>query len=285
MRSPIDLSERKDLTRLAELVAAIGSAWPDAEPLLVGATARDILLSYAHDIAIQRATFDVDFAVAVESWNEFAHLRQSLLDSGEFTQIPGIGHRLVFRRDSKLDLVPFGGLERADRTVAWPPRQDEVMHMLGYREALRGAVEVLLPNGVRVEAVSLPGLAVLKLFAWRDRRVRSQGKDAADLWTIVTNYLRAGNEDRLYAEFSHLAEQSNYDYSRAGAWMLGHDMRVLLHSESDDSSVSATLDLLAPELDPDGALLLVRDMRGSQAQEAFDLLAALEADLKDLRAP
>lgn len=218
MPSHIDLSDRKDLKRLADLLAAIRTAWTAGEPLLVGAMARDILLSYAHGIRIERATLDIDFAVAVETWEEFERLRQQLLDSGDFVEVPEILRRLVFQKDTKLDLIPFDGVERSDRTIAWPPKQDEVMHVLGYREAMRDAAEVLLPDGQRVKVVSLPALATLKLFAWRDRRIRAPRKDAADLWTILSNFLQAGNDDRLYTEATHLFDEPNYDYLRAGAW-------------------------------------------------------------------
>ena len=31
--------------------------------------------------------------------------------------------------------MPFGGIERADRTIAWPPAQDQVFDCFGVREA------------------------------------------------------------------------------------------------------------------------------------------------------
>lgn len=285
MPSPIDLAERKDLSRLVDLVAAMRNAWPAGEPLLVGATARDILLSYAHGIPIQRATFDIDFAVAVETWDHFKKVREALLGSADFAEVSGMPHRLLFKRDTKLDLIPFGGVERPDRTIAWPPKQDEVMHVLGYREAMRDAVDVLLPSGQQIKTVSLPALAVLKIFAWRDRRRRSPGKDAADLWTILCNYLQAGNEDRLYAEHTHLFDEPDYDYLRAGAWLLGRDIRALLDSDADDFALDASIEHLSAEIDPAGPTRLARDMRGAAAQEALNLLIALDAGLKGFRSP
>ena len=46
--SSIDLSERAELGQLAEVVGELRHAAPDYEPLLVGAMARDLLLSYAY---------------------------------------------------------------------------------------------------------------------------------------------------------------------------------------------------------------------------------------------
>ena len=57
--SLIDLSDRPELGTLTQLVAAIRSAEPARELLLVGATARDLHLWHVHKIAIERATFDL----------------------------------------------------------------------------------------------------------------------------------------------------------------------------------------------------------------------------------
>jgi predicted nucleotidyltransferase len=47
--------------------------------VLVGATARDLLLHYGHGAKIQRATADVDFAIEIPSWAAFDALKDSLL--------------------------------------------------------------------------------------------------------------------------------------------------------------------------------------------------------------
>jgi len=280
----IDLSDRGDLGALTQLVAALRRHSPEGDLLLVGATARDVLLSYAHGIPVPRATLDIDFAVAVAGWDEYFALRKALLDSGAFVEDPRVLHRLVLPPHTKLDLIPFGGIERGDRTIAWPPAENEVMQVIGYREALGDAVTVRLPLGQDVQVVSLRALALLKLFAWRDRHVSAPGKDAADLWLILGNYLDAGNEDRFYAEAAHLLEQADYDYLRAGAWLLGKDIRALLAGE-DDAALRTTLALLATEIDPAGRLLLARDMRRAAAEEALVLLAALHAGMAGERVP
>ncbi len=38
---------------------------------IVGATARDIILEYVYQAGIRRATDDIDFGVAVESWEQY----------------------------------------------------------------------------------------------------------------------------------------------------------------------------------------------------------------------
>lgn len=43
---------------------------------IVGAQARDLILQYAYNIAVRRATNDIDFAIVVESWDQFQAARQ-----------------------------------------------------------------------------------------------------------------------------------------------------------------------------------------------------------------
>lgn len=62
-----DLSDQPGLLPLADLVAAMRAARPDVRPLLVGAMARDVLLSFAHGMRVARATQDMDFAFALDS--------------------------------------------------------------------------------------------------------------------------------------------------------------------------------------------------------------------------
>lgn len=285
MASRIDLSANRDLQLLVDVVGAIRRALPSSRPLLVGAMARDILLSYAHGIRLERATYDIDFAFAVAAWSEFMAMRSALVASGAFAEVDSNLHRLSYREGTRVDFLPFGGVEGKQHTVAWPPDGDVVMNVLGYREALAQAIDVALPGGEQVAVVSLPALAVLKLFAWRDRRRReAPGKDATDLWSVLRNYLEAGNQDRVYTEAAHLLELAGYDHCRAGAWLLGLDMRALL-AHGDGVAKSETIAMLRAESDPDGNLDLARDMRRTDAQMAVDLLRSLLAGLEGQPSP
>ena len=53
--------------------------------MLVGATARDLLLYNVFGHAVTRATYDLDFAVLVDSWEQFAIVKQLFLDIPGFT--------------------------------------------------------------------------------------------------------------------------------------------------------------------------------------------------------
>jgi predicted nucleotidyltransferase len=105
------------------------------------------------------------------------------------------------------------------------------MTVLGYREALASAIDVMLPEGQRVLAVSLPMLALLKVIAWSERHATAPRRDAADLLLILKNYLDAGHQQRMYDEAPHLLDSSNFDYERAGAWLAGQDAATAIQTE------------------------------------------------------
>ena len=80
--------------------------------LLVGATVRDLFLHHLYGKRIRRATYDLDLTVQTDTWPQFQELRQSLLDSGKFK--PSRYQQQLYWQEgaiTKVDLVPFGGLE------------------------------------------------------------------------------------------------------------------------------------------------------------------------------
>jgi predicted nucleotidyltransferase len=225
------------------------------EFFLMGAAARDLLLRHAHNIAPRRLTEDVDFAVMVGDWNAFEELRSALIASGDFTSRPGPAtHRLRHSSGLPIDIVPFGGIERADRTIAWPPDQDEIFDCFGAREAFVATIAVLLPEGTQVRVAPIPALALLKATAWQDRKHTHPGRDAPDLLLYLRTYLDCGNLDRATSEHSDLFTAENYDYELAGARMLARDLLMLL----DGAGVNRLLEILRPEADEEGSLLLAQ---------------------------
>lgn len=196
------------------------------ECMIVGATARDLLLTHVFGIPPRRATHDVDFAVAVENWDQFEQLKSRLAARRGFIVDERMKQRLYYRGGDDdrypLDLVPFGGIADDANEIAWPPDMQVTMNIAGYREVLQAAEQVQLMPGFIANVASLAGLAILKLIAWSDRG-SSNPKDAHDLYQIMTRYADAGNSDRLYdAEFTML-EQAGYDPEIAGASLLGKD--------------------------------------------------------------
>jgi predicted nucleotidyltransferase len=202
---------------------------------VVGATARDILMYHLHGLPLNRASPDIDFAMAIESWSAFEALRAALLHEPTFQQDAKILHRLHYLpavgEGFPVDLVPFGGVEIFPAQVAWPPDMAIVMNVAGYAEALDSAVTVHVADHCEIRVASIPGLVMTKLIAWLDRG-QSNPKDAVDFRYVLANYAAAGNVDRLYGEELPLLAACDYEFERAGPRLLGLDVASIASAES-----------------------------------------------------
>ncbi len=273
----LDFSQRPELVLHAQVIDKVQQA-ADAlgiRPLIVGAFARDLHLAYAYQIPVVRQTEDIDFALAIDDWSAFERLRTRLVDSGHFVQTTS-AHRLRYG-DLPIDLVPFGLVERADRTIAWPPQGDVVMDVFGFEESQRVAIDVLLPAGVRARTVTLPALALLKLVCWQDRHARWPRKDASDLQLIIASYLSAGNEARLWDEFINWSQEDDFDYVAAGARMLGHDIARLL----DAGGRKHVFGLLEGQSKVEALSALPMEMDRLNPERAIQILSSLLQGLRE----
>jgi len=229
---PVDPVTVEILRAVAEETQAEGIDY-----LLVGATARDVLLTHVHGLASRRATYDVDFAVAVKNWDQFAALRTRLIARGAFNATEKAQQRLYYQApDSnlayQLDLVPFDGISKGTNTIAWPPDMKIIMNIAGYDDVLAAAELVTFAPDFDGKVVSLPGLAILKLVAWSDRG-RVDPKDAHDLIHLMNSYAAAGNIDRVYAE-DGVIDAGEYDPDLAGVYLLGKDIRRVASADTLD---------------------------------------------------
>ncbi|MDA3932916.1 MAG: nucleotidyl transferase AbiEii/AbiGii toxin family protein [Gammaproteobacteria bacterium] len=252
----LNFSNKTELTYLAELAEAFVRLTKGLPYFLAGATARDLLLEVAHNINPGRNTRDVDLAVWVKDWPTFESLRSALIESGQFSPKGATLHKLSFNEVYELDLIPFGAIEQADRTIAWPPDGSVVMSVFGFQEVFKHTLLMQLPAGQSMRVISLPALVVLKLLAWQERRRYRPGTDAHDIAIILRKYLDAGNLERLYDEAPQIVDAPNFDYEAAGAWLLGHDMAAMLPPTAHPRFI----DLLQTETNVAGPLSLISDM-------------------------
>ena len=215
---------------------------------VVGATARDILMYHLHGFPLNRASPDIDFAMAIENWTVFEALRAALLQEPGFWPDAKVLHRLHYSpavgEGFPVDLVPFSGVEISPAQVAWPPDMAIVMNVAGYAEALDSAVTVCIADHCEIPVASIPGLVMTKLIAWLDRG-RSNPKDAVDFRYLLENYAAAGNVDRLYGEELPLLAACDYVFERAGPRLLGLDIASIASAESKQQIVGILVD---PEL-------------------------------------
>lgn len=195
--------------------------------MLVGATARDLLLYNVFGQAVTRATYDLDFAVLVDSWDQFTSVKRLFLDTPGFTDRGRIAQRLHYQPtgalfETVIDIIPFGKLESTDRTIAWPPDADVVMNVAAFSDVFESSVAVQVGPDLSITVASLPGITVLKLFAWLDRH---EERDAQDIRRLMETYTYAGNVDRLYEEEADELARLDFDTSLAGSYLLGKDAR------------------------------------------------------------
>ena len=216
------------------------------ELLLVGAQAKVILLENIHGLNPGRATGDIDFAFSVESWDQFYDIKQSLIATGKFKELPKVKQRLVYQSSLiehgfVVDIIPFGKVEDENNMIAWPPELDLQMSVSGYQESLDSALLVELDTDLAIKVVSLAGLAILKIFAWSERGTVTENKDALDLLTLLRSYNEAGNIDRIYeVPAPEVLEAMNYDPELMGAWLLGYDLATIV----DQSTIETIVGLI-----------------------------------------
>lgn len=217
------------------------------ELLLVGAQAKVILLENIHGLNPGRATGDIDFAFAVESWDQFNQIKHCLISTGQFRELPKEKQRLLYKsslieHEYIVDIIPFGAVQDDKNMIAWPPEMDVVMSVSGYHEALESALLVELNSELMIKVVSLAGLAILKIFAWSERGTTTKNKDALDLLTLLSSYHEAGNTDRIYEELTQeVMESVDYNPEQMGAWLLGYDVAAIAN-ESTVKAITALLE-------------------------------------------
>lgn len=245
-----------------EILRAVAAA-ADAEGithLLVGATARDVLLTHVFGMEIRRATHDVDFAVAVKDWDQFDALCARLVAQGTFKEGEKAKQRLYYKDgeyEYHIDLVPFGEISKGASEIAWPPDLKTIMNVTGYQDVITAAESVKVAPDFIQKVISIAGLVILKIIAWSDRG-RENPKDALDLIFIVDSYASAGNLDRIYND-DQLLEASGHDPDIAGVYLLGQDIRQV--------ASASTLNLLIQIIERDFDRLSLEMMKSQRHVE------------------
>ena len=125
----------------------------------------------------------------------------------------------------------------------------------------------------------MPALALLKIVCWQDRHYAFPRKDDTDLHLILQNYLRAGNEQRLWDEFRHWTEDDGFQYELAGARMLALDAGALL----DDGGIDRVAGVLSEQADAANPGPLPGEMNVHEPDRARALLKAMLSGILEHR--
>jgi predicted nucleotidyltransferase len=190
--------------------------------LLVGAYARDLFLG---DNVASRKTNDIDFAVMVESWDEFGELRSLLEASGEFTSTDSdtAFHKMWYKGEIEIDFVPFGGIVPPRGVLTcWPGKFDREISLVGFKEAYDNAQDIIVKE-YTIKTLDIESFVVLKLVAWNDNNARR--KDATDIRHVCAHYLELkGREDILWTDKNIDIIEKVVDYERQVVRVLGREI-------------------------------------------------------------
>jgi len=222
---------------------------------IIGALARDILLKHFYGLQPQRATLDLDLGVSVATWGDLSNLKNALIKTHNFDETSQM-QRLQFRR-LRVDFVPFGPIAGPAHKIRWPPDEALQMSTAGFEEAFRSShlVRVSSSPDVIVCVCSLPGLVILKLISWHERK-HERRRDAEDVFEIMEKYESAGNFDRLFSEESEMLQNEGFETKKAVIRLLGRDvakiaspytrqliLSILEEATREDSSPRLSVDM------------------------------------------
>jgi len=107
MKKLLNVSGKLDV-RVVDVYRAVSGAMArhGLDFLVIGASARDLILHYAYGSPIQRGTTDLDFAIQVVDWDAYQALRATLVAAGY--QPTTQSQRLLASDGMPVDIVPLG---------------------------------------------------------------------------------------------------------------------------------------------------------------------------------
>lgn len=193
---------------------------------VIGATARDIILSNLHDLIPERKTDDLDIAIAITDWSQFQSIEENLPKVKGFAKSKDQKQRFIHKEVYVIDIVPFGDIAKDDGNIYWPPDETIAMSVWGFPEMADSTICVEIDEEFSIQIASLPGLFMLKLVAWKDRHL-SGSKDAYDMALLLINYLDI-NTERAVEEHYDLYETDEFDQVIAGAKLMARDVKLLI---------------------------------------------------------
>ncbi len=241
---------------------------------VIGATARDIILSNLHDLAPERKTDDLDIAVAITDWSQFQSIEESLPEINGFTKSKEQKQRFIYKGVYVIDIVPFGDVTEDDGNIYWPPDETIAMSVWGFPEMADSTIRVEIDEEFSIQIASLPGLFILKLVAWKDRHLLGS-KDAYDMALLLTNYLDI-NTERAVDEHYDLYETDEFDQTIAGAQLMARDVKLLIRD--NEKTLEYLREILAKEIELAEESQLINQLVESDASLQYEqVLACLES--------
>lgn len=179
---------------------------------LIGTFVSEIWTGHITTLPNKRATWDIDFAIYINEYDQFESLKRHLVEKEGF-----IEHREPYRsitpNGNLIDLIPFGGIERNNEVYLAGHKPVEIS-VPGTKEVTARA-KVIEGN---FKVITLPGLTVLKIVAWHES-TGNRKKDLTDIHYLIENYADMVS-DELYLDKNLDLLESSDDIRLTGAMML-----------------------------------------------------------------
>lgn len=261
---------------LRKVSRALGD--PEAQPMLVGAFARDVWFWHLNGIETGRATEDIDISMAFPGWSDFRAFAETLKTTGFDQPDAECPEKLVdSATGQKIDLIPFGGVSEDGRTIIWHGNQAK-WGILGFEDSYRSAAVLPLGGGARFRLATLPAIVTLKIMSFYERPDERKRKDGADIGFTLAHYGEVGdNRSRLeQGPDADIMERVGGDLLRADVELLGRDMARLAGAETrEEINRHLTAEISSHSKCP-LTQELMRQTKGD-FQRARDLLQNLQA--------
>lgn len=229
--------------RKADVLRKVSRALGDsgAQPMLVGAFARDVWFWHLNGIETGRATDDIDISMAFRSWDGFREFSEALKTVGFEQPDPECPEKLVdSATGQKLDLLPFGGVSEDGRSITWHGNQAR-WGILGFEDSYRSAAILPLDaeGSARFRLATLPAIVTLKMMSFYERLEERKRKDGADIGFTMAHYVSVGDNGARLGQGpdADIMNKVEGDLLRAGTMFLGRDMARLAGPATHDEIV------------------------------------------------
>ena len=196
---------------------------------LIGARARDYWFE-KFELSTRRFTRDVDFAVLVNSIDDFNKLLVLLEKEFSFKILEKIPHRVIWIKDDIIvDLIPFGNLAKAGY-IHFEDKFDTVISVTGLKEAFEHSV-LLKFNEKNLKLATLPGISILKLISW-SAKPEDRSKDIVDIFNIIEHYFEIESEN-IYKYHLDIFDSKAFTTQKSGARVLGREIARLCETSGE----------------------------------------------------
>lgn len=201
----------------------------DMEYILVGAGARLLVMDSKYEAIMGRATNDWDLGIQVNSWEEYKKIKDTFLNcENKLFREDRVEHRIIHIPSSvPLDIIPFGEIAGDDEYIIWP-RDESRMSVTGFQEVYNNAQLIKIKDMI-IKVASEPGLAMLKVFAFEDRRKRD---DMTDFFFILEQYVQEDDLERAYEIAGTHIIDDRIEYDTLSPFILGHDLGKIISMQT-----------------------------------------------------